>query len=171
MAKIIKITEAQLQEFIDMDGSIIDGNRKEDDSQIRTNYFRKNKRPQTSDDYAGETGQGTRWYNNYGFSVAEGKDNLKEDGVQEAIVNKNNTRSGFRNTSDVIPDPTELSKSYEQPELQNDLDSISRQLTSLGVDSQQENDIKAIILKQILSLVEVSKLTSEQQQEIKRMIR
>ena len=172
MGKKIKLTEKQLQEFIDSEGSIISGDYDSSDSKIRTNYFRKNKRPQISDDFADETGQNMRWYHYRGFSVTEGDDKLQEDEMKEAIVNKNNSTDVIsKNNIEVIPDSSELSKSYEQPQLQNQLDNISSQLTSLGVDEEEEKDIQAIVLKQILSIVEVSKLTPAQQREIKSMVR
>jgi hypothetical protein len=137
MSKKIKITEDQFNEFIDKDGSIIDGDRKESDTEIRTNYFRKNKRPQTSDDYADATGQRIKWYHYRGFSVTEGDEKLNEQDFQENIVNKSKRSDLIANNTNVIPDPTELSKSYEQPELQNDLDGLSRQLTSLGLSDEK----------------------------------
>lgn len=165
----IKITEDQFNEFIDMNGSIIDGGRKEDDSEIRTNYYRKTKRPQTSEDFADSTGQRMKWYHYRGFSVTEGK--VNEEEFKENIVKKQKDSNIISRQVDVIPSSTELSKSYEQNELQNNLDGLSRQLTTLGLPEEQENDIKAIVLKQILSIVEVSSLSPAQQEEIKSMIR
>ena len=157
MSKKVKITEDQFNEFIDQDGAVISGDYDGSDSKIRTNYYRSNKRPQTSDDFADEAGQNSRWYYYRGFSVAESENKLNEE------ENMNKVTS--------IPEASELSKSYELPELQLNLDSITKQLTSLGANEQEEQDIKAIVLKQILSLVQVSSLTPEQQQEIKSMIK
>lgn len=166
MAKKIKITEKQLQEFIDNEGSIVSGDYDGSDSKIRTNYYRKNKRPQTSDDFADETGQNTKWYMYRGLSISE-----SDEKVEEAIVNNNKTNEVISTDVEAIPDPTELSKSYEQPQIQNYLDNLSTQLTSLGVDEQDDKDIKAIVLKQILSIVNIAELNPQQQKEIRKMIR
>lgn len=169
MAKKIKITEAQLEEFIDKEGSIPEGDYNGSDSQVRTNYYRKNQRPQTSDDYADETSQKMRWYLYRGFSFAEGLDRLAEE--ESMDIDNDMPLDNQNNTIDFIPNYKELSKSYEQPQLQNDLDDITIQLTSLGLDEETENDIKAIVLKQILKTVDISILRPEQQKELKQMIK
>lgn len=172
MSKIIKLTEQQFNELIDKDGSIVSGDRIETDGEIRTNYYRKTKRPQTTDDYSDETGQYPYHYLYRGFSFVENvQHNIKEDDVKENIFNKKQTSDILNKNVDVIPDMKELSLSYEQQSLENDLNNLSQKLTSLRVDEKNADDIKAIVLKQILTVIEFSSLTPQQQKEIQKLIR
>ena len=154
MSKQIKITEEQFNEIIDSDGSIISGDYIDSDSKVKTNYFRKTQQPQTSDDFADETGDRTKWYNYSGFSISE---------AAEYEVDMDNDTT-------YIPQYTELSKSYEQPKLQNDLDNVSRQLNSLGLEDEQDRDVKAIVLKQILMSVDYSSFSQEQKTELQKLM-
>jgi hypothetical protein len=150
--KKIKITEAQFNEFIDRDGSLVSGDKVENDSQIKTNQYKDSGRPETTDDFADSTGQpDSLFWAGGGFSVSESK--LTEEYMEESRTS--------------IPDYTELSKSYESPQIQHNLAELTRNLGSLGNNA---DDIKAIVLKELLKVVDIHSLKNSHQQEIKNMI-
>lgn len=163
MAKKLKITEAQFklfQEFIDKDGSLIDGDAMETDSTIKTNMYRTSGHPETSDDFQAATGQGSNWYwQSRGFSIAES--------TKKANYYRHKNLREAMESQTTIPAISELSKSYEQPQIQSNLSNLTRSLAQL---SEYSEEIKAIVLKEILTAIDISTLNEPHQQEIKRMV-
>lgn len=150
--KKIKITEAQFNEFIDRDGSLVSGDKVENDSQIKTNQYKDSGRPETTDDFAAATAQPTdMFWGARGFSVSEST-------VTEEFMEQSTTS---------IPDYSELSKTYESPQIQHNLAELTRNLTTLGENAE---DVKAIVLKEILRVIDINSLKESHQQEIKSMI-
>ena len=68
MAKEIKITQKQFNEFIDNDGSLVSGGKKNSDRYIKTNQYRDSGRPETGDDFADATGQDLYYWRLRGFT-------------------------------------------------------------------------------------------------------
>lgn len=157
MARKYKITEEQYMELIDKDGSIISGNSVNTDNKVKTNQYRDYGTPETTDDFADATGQRSSWNRSYrGFSFSEGM-------VKEDINSKINN-----NTS--IPDIIELTKSYNQNGIQSNLSELAKSLYRIAGKSEDIKDIKAIILKELLTIININSLHPRHIQEIKKLI-
>lgn len=173
MARKIKITEEQFNEFVDKDGAIGDGDRLNNNAHVKTNaYPTGGETPETTDDFADATAQDSKWYfSARGFSFSEGV-------VKEAIMGKS-ISNGFKpnekeakkvSQGTMIPDVSELSASYQQNELQSQLKNIGRQLSQIGASEEDTKDIKAIILKEILTIIDVSSLLPQHLKEIQKLV-
>lgn len=166
MAKRIKITESQFnelfKEFVGTDGSLVDGSERNTDNLVKTNKYRESGRPETTDDFMKSTGQDSKWYFYRGYGGVF--ENVQGDYIKTGDMM-------VRQDESSIPDPTELSKSYERPDLEEDLSNIAEKLANLHSRPEQEQDIKAIILKEILTVVNVNDLKPQHQEEIKNMLR
>lgn len=146
--KVYKLTEAQitrLHELINSDGAIIDGDTLEGNTQIKTNMYRDSGRPETTDDFADATGQDPKAYYNYrGFAITE---------------QENKT---------TIPQLSELSKSYKENAIQASTQDLIRQLSR--VDSSISKDVEAIVLKAVLTSIDLKALDEQHKEELKKII-
>ena len=165
--KKYKITEEQFNEFIDSEGSLIKGTLNPTDNEIKTNQYKDSGRPQTTDDFAGETGQDSKWHWQYGgfsFSESEVKDMLKTM-IKEGII-KEELPQSEESDNNTIPDISQLSQSYQQQQLQANLEEVIRRVTQLSLEEMQQKDVKAIVLKEILSTISITELHEEHRKEI-----
>lgn len=166
----LKVTEEQykfLKEFMDMDGSIIDGDYIDSNMQIKTAPYDpdREQRPQTTDDYAiqATTISPYSQYSYYGYSVHENEDkNLEED-----IYNSKDDREMISNT-EVIPSYKELSKAYEMPQLQSSLQDMITQLSNIPSSNESKSEIEAIVLKTVLRSVDYENMPNKYKAEIKK---
>jgi hypothetical protein len=158
-----------LQEIIDADGSLISGDEISNEKTIKTNTIKPDGRPQTSDDFAKETGKQSDMYlNRYGFSITEGEDALTE---ADDFVSNNAKPSGFMDKNSKIPETTELSKSYKKPDIQSSLNDLIRKITQNSIEKELQQDINAIVLKGLLSSVNFSNMKPQHKKEIQNMLK
>lgn len=179
----IYLTEAQikdLQEIIDADGSLISGDEISNEKTIKTNTIKPDGRPQTSDDFAKETGKQSDMYlNRYGFSITESGDINESSDVSQSediteaddFVSNKSKPSGFMDKNSKIPEVTELSKSYQKPDIQSSLNDLIRKITQGSIEKELQQDINAIVLKGLLSSVNFSNMKPQHKKEIQNMLR
>ena len=157
-----------MKEIIDADGSIINGDKNDSDTEIRTNYYKKSGRPQTSDDFAKEAGQDSKWYyyhRGYSYGVAESE--IKEE---EIISGKNDTDILNKDIT-VIPNLKELTKSYQKPDLEAIVKKMINLVNSFASDDIEGQDIQAIVLKEIIKKLPLNGLRPEQKRELKSLFK
>jgi hypothetical protein len=162
--KKIKLTEEQFLELVDKDGSIVSGNIKNTDSEIKTNMYPTDKNtPETTDDFAAATGQDSKWYWNYGgLSYTESV--VKED------IYDINSEEEKDDIDSKIPSISNLATGYGQNKLDSDLREVMKGLTQLGVNENELKDIKAIVLKELLQVINFNTLHDTHKSEIKKII-
>lgn len=161
----------KIEEFIDSDGGVISGGESEDPSKIITNPPKSHGRPQTTDDFEKETGQGDNWYYRYrGFAVTESEEIDKNESLIE-LLTKNSDDYDIQNQNVEIPDYDELKVAYNEVDLHHTLQSMLDQLNSLNSEDENTGDIEAIVLKALLNNIDFSNLNSNHKKELKNLIR
>lgn len=149
--KDIKIPKDLHQEIVDDTGSIIDGDYIDNESKVKTNNYKDKNRPQTSDDFVDSTGGNNNWaYFAMGYSLGEDVD---------------------REIEQNIPQKDELSNTYDQPEIHNQLNKLLKNIGDLSAVENIEKDVKAIILKEIMLAINPNELKDEHRKEIANLYR
>ena len=178
--KRLKITEEMMNEIINSDGGIISGGMVEypgssriktttyDNKKDGTNWHTDNQRWSANQD-----GKFYYYFRGYGYSsgnVSESyiiEDDLREDSIldrlkssQEELISKDTTS---------IPDIDELGKSYDMPDVQ---DNVKNLIDNVDDFSNDENykDIVSIIVKNVILKLNTKELNPQQRNELKDLI-
>jgi hypothetical protein len=177
--KRLKITEEMMNEIINSDGGIISGGMVDysGSSRIRTTTYdnKKDGMAWHTDNQrysANQDGKFYYYFRGYGYSsgsVSESyiiEDDLREDSILDRFKSQEELISKDTNS---IPDIDELSKSYDMPDVQ---DNVKNLIENIKYFSKSENykDIIAIVIKYIVKELDAKQLNPQQRKELKNSI-
>ena len=174
--KRLKITEEMMNEIISADGGIISGGEIQypGSSRIRTTTYsdKKDGMAWHTDNQrysANQDGKFYYYFRGYGYSsgnVSESyiiEDDLREDFLSgkfdsSDIINKDKT---------TIPDFEELSKSYQMPDIADNVENLIDNIESFSSDEEKYEDMVSIILKKIITKLNTKELSQQKRKELK----
>lgn len=174
--KRLKITEEMMNEIISADGGIINGGDIEypGSSRIRTTTYSNKKDGMVwhTDNQrwsANQDGKFYYYFRGYGYSsgsVSESyiiEDDLKEDVLSDKfdnseLINKDKT---------TIPNFEELSKSYEMPDIADNVENLIQNIESFSGDEERYEDMVSIIVKNVIEKLNTKNLSPQKRKELK----
>lgn len=174
--KRLKVTEEMMNEIINADGGIIRGGEIEypASSRIKTTTYsnKKNGMAWHTDNQKWATTQDSKFYHylrGYGFSSGNMSESyIIEDDLKEDILSDKFDNSDLINKDETtIPDFEELSKSYDMPDITDNVENLIDNIKSFSSDEKKYEDIIAIVVKYIIKELNTKELRQQQRKELK----
>jgi hypothetical protein len=178
--KRLKITAEMMNEIISSDGGIISGGKVDypGSSKIQTTTYdnKKDGMAWHTDNQrysANQDGKFYYYFRGYGYSsgsVSESyiiEDDLREDSILDRFKNSKEELISKDTTS--IPDIDELGKSYDMPDLRDNIGNLIENIKGFSI-SENYKDIIAIVIKYIIEELNTKQLNSQQRKELKNSI-
>jgi hypothetical protein len=178
--KRLKITAEMMNEIISSDGGIISGGKVDypGSSKIQTTTYdnKKDGMAWHTDNQrysANQDGKFYYYFRGYGYSsgsVSESyiiEDDLREDSILDRFKNSKEELISKDTTS--IPDIDELGKSYDMPDVQDNVKNLIDNVEDFSKDENYE-DIVSIIVKNVIEKLNTKNLNPQQRNELKNSI-